>query len=75
MWHSQPDLYMNKFEEILNAPDDSIFGYFLELDSKYPDDIKKTKNLPFCPKKKVFPKDKYHERTKKIKLKSYKKAR
>ena len=34
-----------KLEAILNAPDDSDIGYFIEVDSKYPDKIKeKTKN-------------------------------
>ena len=39
MWHGHPDLYMNKFEEILNTPDDNI-GYLIEVDLNYPDDIK-----------------------------------
>ena len=26
MWHGRPDLYINKFEEILNTPDDSDIG-------------------------------------------------
>ena len=32
MWHGHPDLYMNKSEEILNTPDDSGIGYFVEVD-------------------------------------------
>ena len=37
-------------EDILNTPNDSGFGYFLEVDLDYPDNIKeKTKNLPFAP--------------------------
>ena len=45
MWHGHPDLYVDKLEEILNTPDDSVIGYFVEVDLKYPDEIKqKTKN-------------------------------
>ena len=40
-------------EGILNTPDDSDIGYFVEVDSKYPDNIKeKTKNFPFAPENK-----------------------
>ena len=40
-------------EEILNTSDDNEIGYFLEVDLKYPDDIKqKTKYFPFCPENK-----------------------
>ena len=50
MWHVHPDKYWNCLEEILNTPDDSEIGYFLEVDLKYPDNIKqKTKFFPFCP--------------------------
>ena len=53
MWHGHPDLYMNKLEDILNAPDDSNICYFVEVDLKYSDKIReKTKNCPFCPEKK-----------------------
>ena len=39
-----------KLEEILNTPDDSDIGYFIEIDLKYPNNIKeKTKNFPFAP--------------------------
>ena len=39
-----------KLEDILNTPDDSDIGYFVEVDLKYPDDIKeKTKKFPFAP--------------------------
>ena len=71
MWHGNPDLYMNKLEEVLNAPDDSHFGYFIQVNLKYPDDTKeKTKNFPFCPGNKVIRKDKYIDYTKKIKPKN-----
>ena len=59
MWHGHPDLYMNKLEEILNTPDDSDNGYFVEVDLRYPDNIKeKTMNFPFCPENKVIRKNK-----------------
>ena len=32
MWHGHLDLYMNKLREILNTPDDSDNGYFIEVD-------------------------------------------
>ena len=42
-----------KIEDILNTPDDSDIGYFVEVDLIYPDDIKqKTKNFPFAPENK-----------------------
>ena len=35
-------------EEIFYTPDDNDIGYFIDVDLKYPDDIKeKTKNFPF----------------------------
>ena len=59
MWHGQPDLYLKWLEEILNTPDVSDSGYFVEVDLRYPDKIKeKTKNFPFCPENKVIPTDK-----------------
>ena len=43
------DHYMNKLKEILDIPENSDIGYFVEVDLKYPDNIKeKTKNFPFC---------------------------
>ena len=37
-------------EDILNTPDDSDIGYFIEVDLKYPDKIKeKTKHFPIAP--------------------------
>ena len=40
-------------EGILNTRDDSDIGYFVEVDLKYPDNIKqKTKNFPFAPENK-----------------------
>ena len=33
IWHGHPDLHMNKLDEILNTPDDSDIGYFLEVET------------------------------------------
>ena len=42
-----------KLEDILNTPDDSDIGYFIEADLTHPDNIKqKTKNFPFAPENK-----------------------
>ena len=44
-----------KLEDILNTPDDNDIGYFIEVDLKYPDNIKgKTKNFPFASEKKII---------------------
>ena len=76
MWHGHPDLYMNKLEEFLNTPDDSDIGYFIEVDLKYPDNIKeKTKNFPFCPENKTIPKEIYKDYMNKIKPKNYTKSK
>ena len=46
-----------KLEDILDTPDDSDIGYFIEVDLNYPINIKeKTKNFPFAPEnKKINP--------------------
>ena len=76
MWHGHPDKYWNWLDKILNTPDDSDIGYFLEVDLKYPDDIKeKTKNFPFCPENKKIDPDKYNDYMKKIKPKNYTKSK
>ena len=31
MWHGHPDLYVNRLEEILKTPDDSVIGFSLKL--------------------------------------------
>ena len=55
MWHGHPDLYVKKPEEILNTPDDSDNGYFIDIQIRYPKNIiEKTKNFPICPEKKLF---------------------
>ena len=62
MWHGHPDKYWNWLDEILNTPDDSEIGFFLEVDLKYPDDIKqKTKYFPFCPENKKINPNKYND--------------
>ena len=76
MWHGHPDHYMNWLEEILNTPDDSDIGYFLEVDLKYPDNIEeKTENFPFCPENKKINPDKYNDYMNKIKPKNYTKSK
>ena len=53
MWHGHPHLYKNWLEGIFYTPDDSDIGYFIEVDLRYPDNIKeKTKNFPFAPENK-----------------------
>ena len=62
IWHGDPDLYLNWLEAILNTPDDSDTGYFIEVELRYPDNIKeKTKNFPICPENKILHKDKYND--------------
>ena len=69
MWHGDPDKYWNWLVEILNTPDDADIGYFVEVDLKYPDEIKeKTNNFPLCPKNKKIDPDKYNEYMNKINL-------
>ena len=47
-----------ELEDILNAEDDSDFGYILEVDINYHDKIKeKSKHFPFCPENEVSPQD------------------
>ena len=67
---------MNKLEEILNTPDVSNIGHFIDVDLKHPDKSKeKARNLPFAPEKKVIRKDDYNDCMKKIKPKKYLKAK
>ena len=76
MWHGHPDLYINKLEEILNTLDGCDIGYFVEVDLKYPDNVKqKAKNFPFCPKNMKIDHDKFNDCMKKIKPKNYTKSK
>ena len=45
MWHGHPDLYMNKLQEILNTPDDSDIGQFVEVHLNSSDNIKKKQRV------------------------------
>ena len=63
-------------ETILSTPDDSEIGYFVEVDLKYPDEIKdKTKNFPFCPENKFSPIDNFTDYMDSNKPESYVKCR
>ena len=76
MWHGHPDKYWKWLEEILNTPDDSEIGYILEIDLKYPDNIKqKTKYFPFCPENKKINPNKYNEYMNSIKPENYTKSK
>ena len=64
----------NKFDknvvlqEILNTPDDSDIGYFIEVDLTYPDIIKeKTKHVSIAPENKKIIPDNFIDYMKKIK--------
>ena len=59
-------------EDILNTRDDSDIGYFVEVDIKYPDNIKqKTKNFPFAPENKKINPDTFNDYMKEIKPDNY----
>ena len=61
-----------ELEDILNTPDDSDIGYLIEVDLKYPDNIKeKTKNFPFAPVNKKINPDNINDYMKKIKPDTY----
>ena len=55
MWHGHPDPYMKELQEILNSRDDSDIGYFIQVDLRYTDDIKKERrNFHFVLKIKLI---------------------
>ena len=61
-----------KLEEIINTPDDSYSGFFIEVDLTYPDIIKaKTKKFLFAPENRVIQKHKYNDLLKTINPKNY----
>ena len=65
-----------RLDIILNTPDDSEIGYFLEVNLKYSDDIKqKTTDFPFCPENKKINPNKYNEYMKSIKPGNYTKSK
>ena len=65
-----------KLEDILNTPDDSDIGYFIEVDLKYPDKIKqKTKLFPFAPVNKETNPDDFSVYMKEIKPSTYTQTR
>ena len=62
-----------KLEEILNTPDYSDIGYFIEVDLNYPNNIKdETKNFPFAPVNKKFIPDNFNHYMNEIKPDAYK---
>ena len=59
-------------EDILNTPDDSDIGYFIEVDLTYPSNIKeKTKNFPYAPANKKINPDNFNDYMKEIKPDTY----
>ena len=76
MWHDHPDIYMIKLEEILNTPDDSDTGSFIEVDLGYPDNInKKQRTFHFVLKIETVHKEKYNDYMKKIQAKNFTKSK
>ena len=61
-----------KLEDILNTPDDSEIGYFVECDLKYPDNIKKKQNIfHFVLKINFSPQDKFTDYMNEMKPDNY----
>ena len=61
-----------KLPKILNTLDDNDIGYFVEVDLKYPDNIKeKSKNFPFAPESKKVNPDNYSDYLKTVKPDAY----
>ena len=61
-----------ELEDVLNTPDDSDIGYFVEADLIYPDNIKeKTENLPFAPVSKKINPDNFSDYMKEIRPDTY----
>ena len=61
-----------ELEDILNSPDDSDTGFFVEVNLKYPGNMKeKTKNLPFAPLNKKINPDNFNDYMNEIKPDTY----
>ena len=61
-----------ELEDVLNTPDDSDIGYFVEADLIYPDNIKeKTEKLPFAPVNKKINLDNFNDYMKEIRPDTY----
>ena len=61
-----------ELENILNTPDDSDIGYFIEVDLTYLNNIKeKTKNFPFAPVNEKINPNKFSDYMKEIKPDTY----
>ena len=61
-----------ELEDVLNTPDDSDIGYFVEADLIYPDSIKeKTKNFPFAPVNNKIDPENFNDYMKEIKPDTY----
>ena len=61
-----------ELEDILNTPDDSDIGYFIEVDLRYPDNIKwKTKNFPLASVNKKINADDFNDYMKEIRPDTY----
>ena len=61
-----------KLHDILKTADDSDIGYFVEVQSKYPDKLKnKTKIFHFCPEKKISRQDKFSKNMNALKRNIY----
>ena len=59
-------------EDIINTPDDSDFGYFLEVDLKYLHNIRqKIKHFTIAPENKIISGNDFDDYKKKTKPKNY----
>ena len=65
-----------KLEDILNTPDDSDIGYFVEVGLKYPNNIKqKATYFPFAPENKKINPDDFNDYMNEIKPDTYAKTK
>ena len=68
MWHGHLDVYINILEKILNTLDDRDFGFFVEVNLNYSNNIKeKTNNFSFGPEKQICKKIIFSDYVKKTK--------